>query len=135
MMLGNLLANFIEKENNSTGKNGDASFMMHFSDFDTAVRYKMPLLVVVLNDQALGSEYQKMRAHNMKAELSIIPTPDLGAVAAAYGGRGRLARSVDEVRVAAAEWVAKPGPMVIDVRISRNVLTLPHRRNLYGRDE
>jgi acetolactate synthase-1/2/3 large subunit len=85
---------------------GDAGFMMHFSDFDTVVRYNMPLLAVVLNDQALGSEYQKMRAHNMKAELSIIPTPDLGAVAKAYGGRGRLARSIDELRVAATEWLA-----------------------------
>ena len=32
-------------------------------------------------------------------------------------------------------WVAKPGPMMVDVRISRNVLTLPYRRIHYGRDE
>jgi hypothetical protein len=31
--------------------------------------------------------------------------------------------------------VAKPGPMVIDARISRNVINLPHRRVLYGKDE
>lgn len=114
---------------------GGASTLMHLSDFDTAVRHDMPLLVVVLNDQALGSEYQKLKAHKLDADLATIPTPDLGAIAAAYGGRGRLARSVDEVRAAAAEWVAKPGPMIIDVRISRNVLSLPHRRVLYGRDE
>jgi len=36
---------------------------------------------------------------------------------------------------AAAEWVAKPGPMMLDVRISRNVLTLPYRRIHYGLDE
>ena len=76
---------------------GDASTMMHLSDFDTAVRYKIPLLIVVLNDQALGSEYQKMVAHNMRAELSAIPTPDMGNVAIAYGGRGRFARTIDEV--------------------------------------
>ena len=35
---------------------GDASTMMHLSDWDTVVRCKMPLLVVVLNDEALGSE-------------------------------------------------------------------------------
>ena len=33
---------------------GDASTLMHFSDFDTVVRCKMPLLIVVLNDEALG---------------------------------------------------------------------------------
>ncbi|MBI4190316.1 MAG: thiamine pyrophosphate-binding protein [Betaproteobacteria bacterium] len=124
----------------ATGKpallvDGDASFMMHLADFDTAVRYNMPLLAVVLNDQALGSEYHKMRAHHLKAELSTIPTPDLGAFAVTFGGKGRLARSVEDVRSAAAEWIAKPGPMILDVRISRNVLSVPNRRILYARDE
>lgn len=114
---------------------GDASVMMHLAEFETAVRYAMPLLVVVMNNQALGSEYYKLDVHKMKAELATIPTPDLGAVATAFGGRGRLARSVDEVRAATAEWVAKPGPMMLDVRISRSVLTLPYRRIHYGRDE
>lgn len=114
---------------------GDASTMMHISDFDTAVRYKMPVLTVVLNDQALGSEYQKMVVHKMNAELSAIPTPNIGEIAKSMGGRGALATSVDELRKAAAEWVAKPGPMIIDARISRNAITLAARRVLYGADE
>lgn len=114
---------------------GDAATMMHLSDFDTAVRYKMPLLLVVLNDQALGAEYQKMVAQNMNAALSAIPTPDIGDVARALGGRGVLATTVDEVRAAAAAWVRDPGPMIIDARISRNAISLKHRRLLYGKDE
>lgn len=114
---------------------GDAATMMHLSDFDTAVRYKMPLLLVVLNDQALGAEYQKMVAQNMNAALSAIPTPDIGDVARALGGRGMLATTVDEVRAAAAEWVRDPGPMIIDARISRKAISLKHRRLLYGKDE
>jgi thiamine pyrophosphate-dependent acetolactate synthase large subunit-like protein len=114
---------------------GDASTLMHFSDFDTIVREKMPILIVVLNDEALGAEYQKMRAHKMQAALSAVPSPDIGAIARAFGGKGVLARTADEVRKAATEWVAKPEPMVIDARISRNVISLPYRRVLYGRDE
>jgi thiamine pyrophosphate-dependent acetolactate synthase large subunit-like protein len=114
---------------------GDASTMMHLSDFDTAVRYKMPLLCVVLNDQALGSEYHKMVAHKMDAMLSTIPTPDMGALARAFGGKGTLATTVEEVRTAAAEWVKNPVPTIIDARISRQVLTLANRRVLYGKDE
>jgi thiamine pyrophosphate-dependent acetolactate synthase large subunit-like protein len=109
--------------------------MMHLSDWDTVVRCKMPLLVVVLNDEALGSEYQKLRAHDMDPETSAIPSPDLGAVSRAYGGRGTLARSVEDVRKAVQEWVAKPGPMIIDSRISKAVINLPMRRVLYGKDE
>jgi thiamine pyrophosphate-dependent acetolactate synthase large subunit-like protein len=114
---------------------GDASVMMHLAELETAVRYEMPLLVTVLNDQALGSEYHKMKAHNRQAELATIPTPDLGAVAASFGGRGKLATSIDDVRTAAADWAANKGLMVIDARISRNVVTIPYRRLHYGRDE
>ncbi|MBI1965359.1 MAG: thiamine pyrophosphate-binding protein [Betaproteobacteria bacterium] len=114
---------------------GDASIMMHLAEFETMVRYDMPLLVVCMNNQALGSEYYKLDAHKMKAELATIPTPDLGAVATAFGGRGRLVRSIGELRAAAGEWVARPGPMMLDVRISRSVVTLPYRRIHYGRDE
>jgi thiamine pyrophosphate-dependent acetolactate synthase large subunit-like protein len=114
---------------------GDACFMMHLVEFETAVRYKMPLLVVVLNNEALGAEYYKLEAKNLDPETSTIPTPDLGAVGVSMGGRGRLARSIDELRSAVAEYVAKPGPMIIDLRISRSVLSVPYRRMCYGRDD
>lgn len=114
---------------------GDASVMMHLAEFETMVRYDMPLLVVVMNNEALGSEYYKLDAHQMKAELAVVPTPDLGAVARAFGGRGRLARSLEDVRAGVTEWLAKPGPMMLDVRICRSVVTLPYRRIHYGRDE
>ena len=114
---------------------GDASTIMHLSDYDTVVRCKMPLLIVVLNDEALGSEYQKLRAHDMDPETSAIPSPDLGALARAFGARGCLARTLDEVRAGVREWVSKPGPMIIDARISKAVINLPMRRVLYGKDE
>jgi thiamine pyrophosphate-dependent acetolactate synthase large subunit-like protein len=114
---------------------GDASTMMHLAELETAVRYDMPLLVTVLNDQALGSEYHKMIAHDRQAELATIPTPDLGAVARSFGGRGVLATNVEQVRAAADDWLANKGVMVIDARISRNVITVPYRRLHYGRND
>jgi thiamine pyrophosphate-dependent acetolactate synthase large subunit-like protein len=114
---------------------GDASVMMHLAEFETMVRCGLPLLVIVMNNQALGSEYYKLDAHGMNAELSTIPTPDLGAVAQAFGGKGRIARSAEDVRTAALEWLKKPCPMMVDVRIARSVITLPYRRIHYGRDE
>jgi acetolactate synthase I/II/III large subunit len=114
---------------------GDASIMMHLAEIETAVRTRMPLLITCLNDQALGSEFHKFQAHKMAADLATITTPDLGAVAVSFGGKGRLARTIDDVRAAATEWLASPGVMVIDARISRQVVTLPYRRIHYGKDE
>jgi thiamine pyrophosphate-dependent acetolactate synthase large subunit-like protein len=114
---------------------GDASVMMHIGEFETMVRYRMPLMVACLNNQALGSEYYKLDAHKMKAELSVVPTPDLGEVGRAFGGRGRKVTSIEELRAATQEFLADPGPMLLDVRLDRSVVTLPYRRIHYGRDE
>jgi len=76
-----------------------------------------------------------MKAHDRQAELATIPTPDLGGVSRAFGGRGCLATRVEDVREAAADWLANKGVMVIDARISRNVITVPYRRLHYGRDD
>ncbi|MES2564735.1 MAG: thiamine pyrophosphate-dependent enzyme, partial [Pseudomonadota bacterium] len=114
---------------------GDASVMMHLAEFETMVRYKMPLLIVVLNNEALGSEYYKLDVHDMDKDLSVISTPNLGAVAQAFGGKGVLATTAEEVKRAAAEWVEKPCPMIIDARIERSVVPLTYRRIHYGRDE
>ncbi len=114
---------------------GDASTLMHLAELETAAREQMPLLTVVLNDQALGSEYHKFHSHQMDAELAAITTPALGAVMRSLGGKGTLARTIDEVRDAADEWAADPAPTVIDARVSREVITLPYRRMYFGRDE
>jgi thiamine pyrophosphate-dependent acetolactate synthase large subunit-like protein len=114
---------------------GDASVMMHLAEFDTMIRHKMPLLIVVLNNEALGSEYYKLDAHKMDKQLSVVPTPDLGAVARGFGGKGVLATDIQTLQKAAQDWVANPCPMIIDARIERAVVTLPYRRIHYGRDE
>jgi thiamine pyrophosphate-dependent acetolactate synthase large subunit-like protein len=124
----------------ATGKpamllDGDASVMMHLAEFETAVRYDMPLLVIVMNNEALGAEYYKLDAHKMETRGSQITTPDLGKVAVSFGGRGRKATTIDELTAAAKEFVARPGPMMVDLRISKSVPSVPYRRIHYARDE
>ena len=114
---------------------GDASVMMHLAEFETAVRYKMPLMVVCLNNESLGSEYYKLDAHKMKADLSVITVPDLGKVGVAMGGRGKQVRSIEDLRQVTQEFLASPAPTLVDVRLDRSVITLPYRRIHYGRDE
>ncbi|HWC81785.1 MAG TPA: thiamine pyrophosphate-binding protein [Pseudonocardiaceae bacterium] len=113
---------------------GDASFLMHLSEFETACRYALPVLVVVMNDEGLGAEYHKSRAKGLDPELAVIPTPELGSVAKALGGGGATVRTPGELRVALAEYLRDPRPTVIDVRITRDVLSVPYRRIQYGED-
>ena len=111
---------------------GDASFLMHLSEFETACRYQVPILVVVMNDEALGAEYHKARSKGLNPELAVIPTPELGPVAVALGGSGATVRTTTELAAALAEYARAPRPTVIDVRITRDVLSIPYRRLWYG---
>jgi thiamine pyrophosphate-dependent acetolactate synthase large subunit-like protein len=113
---------------------GDASFLMHLSEFETACRYNLPVLVVVMNDEGLGAEYHKAAAKGLDPELAVIPTPELGTVGRALGGGGATVRTTAELRAALAEYVRAPRPTVIDVRITRDVLSVPYRRIQYGED-
>ncbi|TYB55354.1 thiamine pyrophosphate-binding protein [Nonomuraea sp. PA05] len=113
---------------------GDASFLMHLPEFETACRYGIPILVVVMNDEGLGAEFHKAAAAGLDPELALIPTPELGPVAVALGGGGATVRTAGELRAALAEYVRAPRPTVIDVRISRGVMSVPYRRLLHGED-
>ena len=45
---------------------------MHLAEFETVVRYYMPLLVIVMNNEALGAEYYKLDAHKVDATAALI---------------------------------------------------------------
>jgi thiamine pyrophosphate-dependent acetolactate synthase large subunit-like protein len=56
------------------------------------------------------------------------------SVARGFGCRGRVARTLEEVAAGIDEFLAGDGPMVLDVRISRNVVAITCRRLHYGED-
>jgi len=113
---------------------GDASMLMHASELETAARLGVKLLIAVFNDEALGAEYQKLVSKKMDARASVIPTPDLGAVARAFGCRGQQARTLDDVRAGVDEFMAGDGPMLLDIRVSRSVISVPYSRLWFGED-
>jgi acetolactate synthase I/II/III large subunit len=113
---------------------GDAGTMMHLAELDTAARLGVKLLIAVFNDEALGAEYQKFVSKGMEARASAIRTPDLGAVARACGCRGQLVRTLDEVKAGVDEFLAGDGPMLLDIRISRSVVSVPYSRVHFGQD-
>lgn len=113
---------------------GDGSALQNIQELDTAARLGIKMLYVIMNDEAYGAEYHKLKAKNRDGNLSVVRTPDLGAVGRAFGCRGRLARTLEEVAAGIEEFLAGDGPMVLDVRVSRNVISIPYRRVHFGQD-
>ena len=113
---------------------GDGSAMQNIQELDTAARLGLKLLYVIMNDEAYGEEYHRLKHAGLNPNLSVVRSPDLGVVAQGFGCRGRVARTIEDVGAGVDEFMAGNGPMVLDVRISRNVLSLPHRRVHLGQD-
>ena len=113
---------------------GDGGAMQNIQELDTASRLGLKLLFIILNDEGLGAEYHKLKASGFEAKLASVRSPDFGAVARGFGCRGKVVRTLDELGAGIDAFLAGEGPMVLDVRISRNVVNITYRRMLYGED-
>jgi len=113
---------------------GDIGVMMHVNELDTAARLRLNLLVVIMNDEALGTEFHHMSAHHLPTASVEIACPDLGLVGRSLGCRGRMARTLDDVRAGVEEFLAGEGPYVLDIRITR-IPSVAYRRLQYGMDD
>ncbi|MDO9407702.1 thiamine pyrophosphate-binding protein [Patulibacter sp.] len=101
---------------------GDGGLMMSLGELDTAVRYRLPLLVVVYNDEAYGAELHFLRMSGLPEAESRLATPPLDAVARAMGADGLAVRSLadlDGLRERLADGL--DGPLLLDCRVTERV--------------
>jgi thiamine pyrophosphate-dependent acetolactate synthase large subunit-like protein len=133
-VIGNAIGAAVAAKHPVVAVDGDGSALQNIQELDTAARLKVKLLYFIVNDEAYGAEYHKLRAKGLDGNLSAVPTPDFGALARVFGCRGRQAKTLDEVAAGIDEFMKGDGPMVLDVRISRNVISIPYRRVHFGQD-
>ncbi|WAX58375.1 thiamine pyrophosphate-binding protein [Jatrophihabitans cynanchi] len=114
---------------------GDASIRMHIQELEPARAAGLRMCVVVINDEAIGAEFHKMRAHGLETDLAVQPGPDLVAIAKAFGWTAVRVESSGGVREAIGRWNPADGPMLIDVRVSRNVTSRVYRTLYFGESD
>ncbi|MGQ9693605.1 MAG: thiamine pyrophosphate-binding protein [Thermodesulfobacteriota bacterium] len=96
---------------------GDGSIGFNFMEFDTAIRKKLPVVVVIFNDQQWG-----MIRHSQEVKFGryIKEGTELGLVnyhkaVEALGGWGRLIENPDEIQPALAAAFASGKPACLNV--------------------
>ncbi|MDP3767512.1 MAG: thiamine pyrophosphate-dependent enzyme, partial [Dehalococcoidia bacterium] len=96
---------------------GDGGMMMSLGELDTIVRYKAPMLIVVMNDSAYGIEVHLLAQAGQSIEPALFQDRDFAAIARAAGARGVTVRTLEDL-APLAEWLAAPaGPMVLDCKL------------------
>jgi thiamine pyrophosphate-dependent acetolactate synthase large subunit-like protein len=97
---------------------GDCGLMMSLGDLETAVRHKLPLVVVVSNDQAWGAEAQHLQMLGLSDTYVRMKTPSFASLAAAMGAEGHTITSPTDLETIAPRLRERPsGPIVLDCRV------------------
>lgn len=109
---------------------GDGSFLMNIQELATAVRYRAPLVAVVLNNAWLGmvAQWQRM-FYDRRMSQSETAAPPYDKVAQAFGALGKRVERPEEF-VPAMQWALREAkaqklPVILDVMIEREAKVLP----------
>lgn len=101
---------------------GDGGFHMSLAELDTAVRLRLPLVVVIYNDAAYGAEVHHFSDASQDALASVrFPDTDLAAIGRGFGCAGLAVRTVDDLG-GLTDWLAGPrdAPLVIDAKLAND---------------
>ncbi|MCU8044906.1 MULTISPECIES: acetolactate synthase 2 catalytic subunit [unclassified Shewanella] len=98
---------------------GDGSFMMNVQELTTIKRRKLPVKIVLVDNQKLGmvKQWQQLFFEERYSETDLFDNPDFVLLASAFDIPGRTIFSSDEVEEALTEMLAAKGPYLLHVAI------------------
>ena len=108
--------------------NGDGGFLFNAQEFETAVRYGIQVVTVILNNGSWGSEkaYQRY-AFNERYIGADTSNPRFDKYAELFGGSGFYVEQPEDIGTAFLEALQADGPSIIEVPIDPDELPRPAR--------
>ncbi len=105
---------------------GDGGFAMLMAEFDTAVRYRLPIKVIINNNASLGQIlWEQMVLGYPEFGVRFQQQLDFSAWARSCGGYGAKVTSGADVERTIAEALAAPGPALVDVDVNPDEPPMP----------
>jgi acetolactate synthase-1/2/3 large subunit len=103
---------------------GDGCMQMHGIEVQTAARYRLPIVYVVINNSALGNVWLRARQYGaLPAELTSIPDHDWAGFARALGAQGFTVRDPAQLDATFQQALAAGITALIDVKADKNCPT------------
>jgi pyruvate oxidase len=94
---------------------GDGGFSMAMADFVTAVKYNLPMVVVVLNNKQLGMIQVEQKTEGYQNFGTDLLNPDFAAYAESCGGKGFKVSKPEELEKVITDALRIKKPVIIDV--------------------
>jgi acetolactate synthase-1/2/3 large subunit len=106
---------------------GDGSIQMNIQEMATAVAYKLPVKVVILNNTYLGMvrQWQELFYNECYACTELEHSPDFVKLAEAFGAVGLRATRPDEVEAVLQKGIDTPGPVIMDFKVTPKECVYP----------
>jgi pyruvate dehydrogenase (quinone) len=104
---------------------GDGGLAMLLGDLLTAIQEDIALKVVVFNNGTLGFVEIEMKVEGLLNAYTDLRNPDFGKLAEVIGFRAWTITDNQALPGAILEFLAHPGPALLDVHVNRTELVMP----------
>jgi acetolactate synthase-1/2/3 large subunit len=106
---------------------GDGSIQMNIQEMATAVQFKLPVKIVILNNKYLGMvrQWQQLFYDKKYVSTDIDVAPDFVKLAEAYGAIGLRATRPEEVVPVLKKAIEAPEPVIMDFWVDREECVYP----------
>ena len=104
---------------------GDGGFGIMMQDFVTAVKYALPVKIVVFNNSKLGLIKMEQEAEGLPEYQTDLLNPDFAAFAKACGGHGITVSEPSGLSDALQTALGMPKPVIVDVMVNPDEITMP----------
>jgi acetolactate synthase-1/2/3 large subunit len=122
---------------------GDASVQMTMQEFSTAIQYRLPIKIFILNNHYMGMvrQWQQLLHGNRLSESYSESLPDFVKLAEAFGGKGMRCSKPADLDAAIMQMIETPGPVIFDCEVANLANCFPmipsgkaHNEMLLGAD-
>ena len=106
---------------------GEASILMNMQEMSTAVQYRLPVKVFILNNEYMGMvrQWQELLHGGRYSESYSQSLPDFVKLAEAYGGHGIRCDDPEKLDDAIMEMIETPKPVIFDCIVAKEENCFP----------
>jgi acetolactate synthase-1/2/3 large subunit len=106
---------------------GDGGFQMNLQEMATLVQNRLPVKIVILNNNFLGMvrQWQELFFDKRYSQTCMEQPIDFIKLAEAFGAKGFQATKTDEVEDTIKQGFAYDGPVIMEFKIAREEKVLP----------
>lgn len=106
---------------------GEASILMNIQEMSTAVQYKLPVKIFIMNNQWMGMvrQWQELLHGERYSHSYTDSLPDFVKLAEAYGGIGLRAETPDELDDVIQKMLHTDKVTIVDVRVDQTENCFP----------